>query len=164
MLPKIIITVCFLAFFALHTEACYGGRRHRAGRGLNGFTPRNFEYACPKSGGQTVENFTLVPIATRLFKLLDMKLLPSREVCVLGEKLSSFILPEDLEFETMFSIAIFCSDCIQEERQSNISQCLEQKRRYIEWASTLKFKSLSELFVASIAHGLNTNQHEHLEK
>jgi hypothetical protein len=191
MLLKILITVCFLALFTIHTDACKAKRSHSFVRGLNGFMPRNFEYACPKSTkwvssetspdllprkypfhvgtenqneGQTVQHLTFVPVATRLFKILDMKVLPSREVCILGEKLSSFILPEDFEFETMFSIAIFCSSCIQEELQSKRSHCLEQKLRSIEWANTMKLKSLSEFFVATIAHELITKKHEHLEK
>ena len=163
MLSKRIITVYVLAFFAHHNDASYGQRRLSFRRGLNGFIPRNFEYACPKptkevsseissdplqlgtdyqNDGKLAQHFDVFPVATRLFKILDMAVLPSREVCVSGEKLRNFILPQDLKFETMFSIAIFCISCIQEELQSKRSYCLEQKLRYIVSAYNMKFKSL----------------------
>ena len=103
---KICITVVLLPSFLVF--------RNDANR-LNG----NNYYACPKSpklisavinlspfqvSSDSRDNsardipLVVIPISRRTFKKLDMTLLPSREVCVLGNKLKNFVLPEKSQF------------------------------------------------------------------
>ena len=121
---RTIITLAILASFLLRTDACAALRVTR-----NDVCPGKSHYACPNPSkwilpdislspfqvGSDYHNdrkpeqrFTVVPVTARLFKKLDMVLLPSREVCISGEKSKNFILTESellSELRIMIGIA-----------------------------------------------------------
>ena len=163
---KINIAVAFLAFSALCIDAYIVQRRIR-----QELPVKNLQYACPKSsnwvtpemvlspvevaldslnGGKTKKQFTVAPLLTRLVENLEMVVLPSREVCVLGEKLKNYIMPENSQFEIMLSIAAWCLPCISEPIHTQRSHCLEQKLNAIGANDNTRFQEFSERLVAAI--------------
>jgi hypothetical protein len=164
---KIIITIGFLASFVRYNDA------YNVQRTLNyEFPKKNFQYACPNSSkwvsleiasppfqigsdyvnyGQTKQYFfTGPPVSTKLFTILDMVVLPSREVCVLGEKLKHYTLPNNSQFEIMLSIAAWFFPCILEPINAKRSYCFSQKLSSIGSDDNTKFEQFSEQLVAAI--------------
>ena len=134
---KIIICLGMLSFLVFRNDA----NRHR---GQNG----NYYYACPKSSTFISPDITLspfevssdsqnnsereiplvvAPISRRTFKKLDMTLLPSREVCIVGKKLKNFILPQNSQFRIMVGIAIWFSPCLSLPTNTQRFHCMDQK-------------------------------------
>ena len=169
MLVKINIAVAFLAFFALCNDGYFiqTGLRHQ-------FQIKNVQYACPKSSklvspkiatspvhdgldsrngyGRklTKPQFTFTPLSVGLFKILDMVVLPSREVCVLGVKLKNYTLPDNNQFQTMLSIAVWCLPCHSEPTSKKRIHCAEQQLNSIGSDDNKKFKTISERVVKAI--------------
>jgi hypothetical protein len=100
--------------------------------------------------GETKRQYTVVPLLTRLRNTLDMVVLPSREVCVLGEKVKNYILPENSQFETMLSIAAWCLPCISEAIHTKRRQCLKQRLNAIGPDNNTIFQPFSERLAAAI--------------
>ena len=148
---KINIAVAFLAFFALCNDAYIVKRSLRYE-----FPVKNLQQPCPKSSKLVFPEIAEVGLdslfSTRVFKMLDMVVLPSREVCVLGEKLKNYTLPEKTQFYIMLSIAAWCFPCILDPMftETERRHCLEQKLNSIVADDNTKFKRFSERFVPMI--------------
>ena len=166
MAQKIIIAFASLAFLALYVDAYLIQRRP-----VNELSIKNFQYECPKSSrrvppkktsspfqavlddlnyDETKQQFAVPPVSTRLFKILDMVVLPSREVCVLGEKLKNYLLPEDSQFEILLSIAAWCFPCMSDPIHTKRKHCFEQKLNSIGSDKNTKFQRFSKRLVAAI--------------
>ena len=140
----------FLSAFAFYNDACLVQTKLRFKFPLR-------HYACPKpSNGVSSEravypfqdSLVLVePASTRLFKILQMVVLPSGEVCVLGKKLKNFILPENSQFEIMLIIAVWCSPCISETTHTKRNHCFTEKLIFIELVTNKEFKPFSEVLL-----------------
>ena len=166
MAQKIFIAFASLAFLALYIDAHLIQRRP-----VNKLSIKNFQYECPKSSrrvppekatspfqaalddlnyDETKQQFTVPPVSIRLFKILDMVVLPSREVCVLGEKCKNYILPEDHQFEILLSIAAWCFPCMSEPIHTKQRHCFKQKLSSIRSDENTKFQRFSKRLVAAI--------------
>jgi hypothetical protein len=148
---KINIALAFFAFFALCNDAYIVQRSLRYE-----FPVKNLQQSCPKSSKLVFPEIAQVGLdslfSTRIFKMLDMVVLPSREVCVLGEKLKNYKLPEKTQFYIMLSIAAWCFPCILDPMYTETERrhCLEQKLNFIVGDDNTKFKRFSERFVPMI--------------
>ena len=89
----------------------------------------------------------VIPVSTRMFKKLEMGVLPSREVCVLGEKLDNLILPPDFDsqFEVMTGIAIWFSPCVSAPTHEKRMDCFTEKTKEIGALNISQFKTLYQL-------------------
>ena len=166
---KMNTALAFLAFFTLCSDAYIVQRNH----GYE-FPMKKVQYTCPpyskwvspkiasssvqariisRNGDETKrtkQEFTFTPVSARLFNMLDMVALPSREVCVLGGKLKSYILPENTQFQSMLSIAVWCLPCLLEKIHTKRNHCLKQQLNSIGEDDNTKFKRFSERFVAAV--------------
>ena len=97
--------------------------------------------------GETETPLYVFPLSLRTFKKLDLTVLPSREVCVLGMKLKNTILPSDYEkqFEIMTCIAVWFSPCIAKSNTEKRLQCFKNKIKSYEELNLNRVKSLNEL-------------------
>ena len=163
MSPKKLISVAFLVVFALYNDAHFVHRRL-----ANEFSIKKIKYACPKSVlpeiasspfqfgpgslnfGETKQHFSAPPVPPMLLKVLDIVLLPSREVCVLGEKLKNYILPENSQHEILLSIAAWCIPCMSRPIHTKRSHCFEQQMSSIGSDDNRNFQRFSKHLVAAI--------------
>ena len=170
MTHKIDIAVAFLALFVLCNDAYIVQTDIK-----NDFAVKNVRNACPISakwvtpetvpslvqigskflnGGETKrhnQQFAFTPILTSFFQMLDMVVLPSREVCVLGQKLKNYILPENNQFQTKLGIAAWLLPCLTTPiHHTKTRYCLEQQMNSIGRNDMLSFKRFSERLVAAI--------------
>ena len=163
---KIIICLGMLSFLVFRNDA----NRHR---GQNG----NYYYACPESPKFISPDITLspfevssqkrssdsqnnspreiplvvAPISRRTFKKLDMTVLPSREVCVVGKKLKNFVLPQKSQFRIMVGIAIWFSPCLSLPTNTKRFHCMDQKVTAFQSIDIKIFKTFYE-FLSRIVH------------
>ena len=170
MTHKIDIAVAFLALFVLFNDA------YIVQRGIkNEFLVKNLRNACPISAkwvtpetvpsvvqvgskylndGETKRHnkqFAFTPVSTSFFQMLDMVVLPSREVCVLGQKLKNYILPESNQFQTKLSIAAWLLPCFTTpSNHTRTRYCLEQQMNSIGRNDMLSFKRFSERFLEAM--------------
>jgi hypothetical protein len=163
MSPKNLISVAFLVFLALHNDAHLIKRRL-----INEFSITKIQYACPKSFtpeiassplqagfdslhyGETKQHFSGPPVPLELLKVLDIVVLPSREVCVLGERINNYILPEHSQFETLLSIAAWGIPCMSGPIHTKRSHCFDQQMSFIGSDDNRKFQRFSRHLVAAI--------------
>ena len=94
----------------------------------------------------------VVPLSTRIFKKLEMTILPSREVCVLGEKLKNIILPYDSVFEIMTGIAVWFSPCISLPTNNDRMQCVRKSMKTVQNLDVTQFKTIYELVRRAVQH------------
>ena len=94
----------------------------------------------------------VVPLSIRIFKKLEMTILPSREVCVLGQKLKNIRLPEDDDsvFETMTGIAVWFSPCISIPTNNQRIKCITKSMETIQTLNIQQFKSIYEVVVRAV--------------
>lgn len=166
---KMNSVVAFLALFALCSDAYIIQTNHRYE-----FPMKKLQYTCPKNSNgvspeipyspvqvglnsrnvdemkRSQQQFTFSPLPARLFKMLGMVVLPSREVCALGEKLENYILPENDQFPTMISIAAWCLPCLSEPIHTKRMRCLKQQLNSTGAENNTQFRRFSESFVAAI--------------
>ena len=85
----------------------------------------------------------------RAFRNLDIALLPSNEVCVLGKKLPNIILPQNYQYEIMTGIVIWLNPCISIPNHAKSNDCIERRLNAMElvdidafrtWNFTLRVK------------------------
>ena len=135
------------------------------------WTDYNPNYICPKSSKRITPEASLspfqigtdsgndeneqqilivVPLSVRLFKKLEMTVLPSREVCVLGEKLKNIFLPHNSEFQTMIGIAVWFSPCISKRTHERQMHCLEDKLQRIASIDVKTFRTFYEFIVRAV--------------
>ena len=131
---------------------------------------RNNHYICPKSPKTlyTETNLSKIPALTdsanngitkkslevmhsqvfkrktglRAIKDLDMRVLPSNEVCVLGKKLKNIILPRNYQFQIMNGIAIWLSPCTHIPINVKTNECIENKLKAMELVDIDSFRRL----------------------
>jgi len=115
-----------------------------------------FIVSSDSSYDEDAENpLVVVPLSIRLFKKLQMRILPSREVCVLGEKLKNISLPDDGEdsvFEIMTGIAVWFSPCISIPANNQRMQCIKQSMETIQALDIKQFKTFYALVVRAVQH------------
>ena len=97
----------------------------------------------------TEKSLIVAPISTKLFKKLQLVVLPTREVCVLGEKLKNLRLPYYSEFEIMTGIAIWFSPCVSRPTHMKRMECFDKKMNSINGVDIALFKDLHEFLVAA---------------
>ena len=133
---------------------------------------KNYYYACPKSSKFISPDVTLSPfevssdsqnnsareiplaafqISRRIFKKLDMTVLPSREVCIVGKKLKNFILPQHSQFRIMVGIAMWFSPCLTLPTNTQRVHCMDQKVTGFQSINIKMFKTFYE-FLSQIVH------------
>ena len=105
--------------------------------------------AVDDSGNQE-EKLIVVPISLSMFMKLELSLLPTREVCVLGQKLKNLRVPYPSEFEIMTGIAIWFSPCVSKPTNVERLQCFEKKMKSIEAVNINRFKSLHHFLVSAL--------------
>ena len=99
----------------------------------------------------TEKSLVVVPLSIRIFRKLEMTILPSREVCVLGEKLKNIRLPDDASvFEIMTGIAVWFSPCISFRTNNQRTQCITQSMETIQVLDIKQFKAFYELVVRAV--------------
>ena len=134
----------------------------------------NNYYACPKAPKFISPDITLspfqvssdsqnnserelplvvIPISRRTFKTLDMHLLPSREVCILGNKLKNFVLPQNSQFAIMVGIAIWFSPCLSQRTNEQRLDCIELKFKSFESVNITTFKTFVK-FLARVVQNV----------
>ena len=110
-----------------------------------------FLVSSDSSNNEDVENpLVVVPLSIRIFKKLEMTILPSREVCVLGEKLKNIILPYDSVFEVMTGIAVWFSPCVSIPTNNKRMQCIRQSMETVQSLDTKQFKTFYEFVVRAV--------------
>ena len=145
-------------------------RRNQAN--LNWKQNGNYNYACPKSTKFISPDICLSPfevssdsqnnparaiplsdfhISRKTFKKLDMTVLPSREVCIVGKKLKNFILPQNSQFPIMVGIAIWFSPCLTLPTNTQRVHCMDQKVTAFQSIDIKIFKPFYE-FLSRIVH------------
>ena len=165
---KIIICLGILSFLIFGNDA-NRNKRYRLEIGKeNGkwkLRKGNYNYACPKSPKFISPDISLspfkvssdpqsnraseiplvvAPISRRTFKKLDMTVLPSREVCVVGKKLKNFVLPRKSQFRIMVGIAIWFSPCLSLPTNTQRFHCMDQKVTAFESIDIKIFKTFFE--------------------
>ena len=115
-----------------------------------------FIVSSDSSKEEDAENpLVVVPLSIRLFKKLQMRILPSREVCVLGEKLKNINLPDDGEdsvFEIMTGIAVWFSPCISIPANNQRMQCIKHSMETIQALDIKHFKTFYALVVRAVQY------------
>jgi hypothetical protein len=135
------------------------------------WTDYNPDYICPKSSKSIApetslspfqvgsdsgndekeeEILIIVPLSVRLFRKLEMTVLPSREVCILGEKLNNIFVPRDSEFQTMIGIAVWFSPCISKRTYERQTHCFEDKLERIASVDVKTFRTFYEFIVRAV--------------
>ena len=102
--------------------------------------------------GNKEEKIIVVPISRQLFKKLELVILPTREVCVLGEKLENLRLPYRSKFEEfriMTGIAIWFSPCVSRPSHTERMKCFDKRMKSINLVDISVFKSLYDFMVAA---------------
>ena len=167
MVNIIIVMGTLVLFIPRHEFASLWVTR----KDLSAWTNHNPDYLCPKSSKRVSPETSLspfqvgsdagndeseapilivVPLSVRLFKKLEMTVLPSREVCVLGEKLKNIFLPYDSEFPTMIGIAVWFSPCISKQTYERQRHCFEEKLERIASVDVNTFRTFYEFVVRAV--------------
>ena len=107
-----------------------------------------------RNGMSAEEPLTIIPVSVRAFSKLGLVVLPSREVCILGQKLPKIILPNDSgsQFEMMTGIAIWFSPCIQRTTQIKRKRCFTQQMKTFNSLEVNQVKSLHQLLSKLLEH------------
>ena len=100
--------------------------------------------------GSHEERLIVAPISLSTFMKLELMLLSTREVCVMGEKLKNLRVPYPTEFETMTGIAIWFSPCVSKQTNDERMQCIDEKVKSIETVNTNRFKSDHDFLVSAL--------------
>ena len=100
--------------------------------------------------GNHEEKLIVAPISLSIFMKLELMLLPSREVCVLGKKLKRLRVPYPSEFEVMTGIAVWFSPCFSKQTHEKRMQCLDGKMNSIEAVNINRFKTLHDFLVSAL--------------
>ena len=97
---------------------------------------------------------TIIPVSVRSFSKLGLLVLPSREVCIVGQKLPKIILPNDPDskFEIMTGIAIWFSPCIQRTTESKRDRCFTRQMKEFNKLDVNEVKSLHGLLSKFLEH------------
>ena len=102
--------------------------------------------------GNKKEKIIVAPISRKLFNKLELVILPTREVCVLGEKLENLRVPYRSKFEEfriMTGIAIWFSPCVSRPSHTECMKCLDKRMKSINSVDISVFKSLHDFMVAA---------------
>ena len=102
--------------------------------------------------GNKEEKIIVAPISRSLFTKLELVILPTREVCVLGEKLENLRLPYRSKFEEfriMTGIAIWFSPCVSRPSHTECMKCFDKRMKSINSVNISVFKSLHDFMVAA---------------
>ena len=72
---------------------------------------------------------TIIPVSIKAFAKLGMAVLPTNEICVLGQKLPGVVLPNDptTQFEMMTGIGIWFSPCIIRDTHQKRKSCFRRQ-------------------------------------
>ena len=105
--------------------------------------------ALDNSGNQK-EKLVVAPISLSMFMKLELMLLPTREVCVLGKKLNNLRVPYPSEFEMMTGIAVWFSPCVSKENHVKRMECFDEKIESIEAVNINRIKSLHDILVLAL--------------
>ena len=100
--------------------------------------------------GNMEETLIVAPISLSMFMKLELSLLPTREVCVLGQKLKNLRVPYPSEFEIMTGIAVWFSPCVSKPTNVERLQCFEKKMESIEDVNINRFKTLHHFLVSAL--------------
>lgn len=95
------------------------------------------------------KSLIVAPISKKLFKKLQLVVLPTREICVLGEKLKNMRLPYYSEFEIMTGVAIWFSPCVSRPTHMKRLECFDKKMNEINGVDIGLFKNLHDFLVAA---------------
>ena len=79
----------------------------------------------------------------RAFRNLDITLLPSNEVCVLGKKLPNIILPQNYQYQIMTGITFWLSPCISIPNPAKSNDCIERKLNVMELVDIDAFRTFA---------------------
>ena len=99
--------------------------------------------------GNRDDTMIVVPISRHLFEKLQLVVLPSREICVLGEKLKKIRLPYDSEFEVMTGVGIWFSPCVSKETHAKRIECFDKKMELVNAADVRLFRNLYDILVVA---------------
>ena len=100
--------------------------------------------------GNHEEKLIVAPISLSTFMKLELMLLPSREVCVLGKKLKNMRVPYPSEFEVMTGIAVWFSPCFSKPTNGKRMECFDEKMESIEAVNINQFKSLHDFLISAL--------------
>ena len=105
--------------------------------------------AIDDSGNQE-EKLVVAPISLSMFMKLELMLLPTREVCVLGRKLNNLRVPYPSEFEIMTGIAVWFSPCVSKQTHVKRMECFDEKMKSIEAVNINRIKNLHDILVLAL--------------
>ena len=98
---------------------------------------------------------TIIPVSIKAFSKLGMAMLPTNEICVLGQKLPRIVLPNDdatAQFEIMTGIAIWFSPCIIRDTHQKRKTCFRRQMRKFNEMDIDQVKSLHALLSRLLKH------------
>lgn len=91
----------------------------------------------------------IIPFSVKLFAKLEMVSLPNNELCIRGEKLKNFRLPQDLTWDSQVrsGIAIWFSHCTQIGAYFKRNLCYKKQKMKLEALDWKSIRSLQDLIL-----------------
>lgn len=112
-----------------------------------------FEVRSDSSNGMHQEHYlTVIQVSLKMFSKLGMMVLPSNELCIIGQKMDRIILPNDhtSQFEIMIGIAIWFSPCIHRTTQIKRKSCLTRQMKKFNSLELHKINTFSKFLTKFI--------------
>ena len=89
------------------------------------------------------------PLSVRAFNNLQMFVLPNRQICVYGRKITNFLLPDDrqTQYGIMRGIAIWFAPCTQPTPEMKKKQCFKRQMALLNKLDMSQVSSLHQLLL-----------------